>query len=93
MANSSKIWFRRKIYGWGWCPCTWQGWLFLLAWVGLFVRLFILTDKASHSISDFLIGMIVPVAMLFIILFLVCYGKGEKPRWSWGRDRILNHKV
>ncbi len=83
--NPKKYWFKRKLYGWGWVPVKWQGWLFLGVWIGLFVEFFIVIDKNSHSVSDTLMGMVIPVVLLFVILFLVCYGTGEKPKWSWGK--------
>ena len=21
-----KLWFKAKLYGWGWYPCSWEGW-------------------------------------------------------------------
>ena len=41
-------------------------------------------DKNSHSVSDTLIGMVVPVFLLTIVLMQICYWTGEKPRWRWG---------
>ena len=29
------IWFKRKTYGYGWTPATWQGWLIIAVWIGL----------------------------------------------------------
>src|SRR3989344_3809139 len=42
--NPKGYWFKRKLYGWGWVPVRWQGWLFLAAWIGLFVQLFTIID-------------------------------------------------
>lgn len=25
--NPKHLWFKRKLYGWGWVPVRWQGWL------------------------------------------------------------------
>lgn len=83
--NPRKYWFKRKLYGWGWVPVRWQGWLFLLIWILLFVQFFVVIDENSHSVSDTLIGMIIPTVLLFILLFLFCYGTGEKSRWSLGK--------
>jgi hypothetical protein len=34
--NKKQIWFPAKKYGWGWGPpCTWQGWVVMVVWVGL----------------------------------------------------------
>lgn len=82
--NPKNYWFKRKIFGWGWTPVKWQGWVFLLAWVLTLIKVFILVDANSHSVSDTLQGMLAPFILLVIILILVCYGTGEKPKWSWG---------
>ncbi|MFH1132925.1 MAG: hypothetical protein V1735_00375 [Nanoarchaeota archaeon] len=29
-------WFTYRIFGWGLRPKTWQGWVYILAWLGLF---------------------------------------------------------
>jgi len=83
--NPQGYWFKRRLYGWGWVPVSWQGWLFILAWISLFVQFFLIIDKNSHSSSDTIITMIIPSVLLFIILFLIGYGTGEKPHWSWGK--------
>jgi len=28
--NPQGYWFKAKLYGWGWDPAIWQGWLVLL---------------------------------------------------------------
>ncbi|HYC83050.1 MAG TPA: hypothetical protein VEB60_00680, partial [Candidatus Paceibacterota bacterium] len=35
--NPQRLWFKRKLYGWGWTPVTWQGWLAVLAYAGLVI--------------------------------------------------------
>lgn len=83
--NPKGYWFKRKLYGWGWVPVRWQGWLFLLVWVGLFVNSLVMVEKSSLPVSETIISMAISVVLLLIILFLVCYGTGENPRWSWGK--------
>lgn len=82
---NKKIWFRRKLYGWGWMPITWQGWLVTLVYVAMLIRIFLNIDKNSHSVSDTLIGYFLPFVLLTIILIIICYKTGEKPRWQWGK--------
>jgi uncharacterized membrane protein YhaH (DUF805 family) len=74
----TKIWFRRKIYGWGWYPATWEGWLTMLIWLILFVFGVIKTDH------DWFENVFV-ILLMFGILIWICYIKGEKPRWQWGK--------
>lgn len=78
MEKKNKLWFRAKRYGWGWTPCSWQGWLTLLIWVGLFV---FSINKLDHEWAKNIIFIFV----ITVGLIWVCYKKGEKPRWRWGK--------
>lgn len=83
--QNKKLWFRRKLYGWGWTPATWQGWGILLLYVVAMVLIFINIDKDSHSASDTLLNYFLPVLLLTALLIFICYKTGEKPRWQWGK--------
>ncbi len=80
-----KKWFKRKLYGFGWTPATWQGWLALLVYLGVIVLVFRKIDEASHSGSDTLFGIFIPFLILTIAFIFLCYKTGEKPRWQWGK--------
>lgn len=74
-----KLWFKRKRYGFGWTPVTWQGWAVIIVWIAVF---YFGVVKMDHEWLKNLIVLIVMVA----ILFYICYKKGEKPRWQWGDE-------
>ncbi len=75
--NPKKLWFKRKIYGWGWTPVKWQGWLTIILYI--FIILISIPDK---NILD--------IVLATILLIYICYKKGEKPRWQWGlKDRYF----
>lgn len=78
-----KYWFKKRSYGWGWTPSTWQGWLVTLVYIALLVGIFIWIDNNSHSVSDTLYGVFIPFVALTSVMMVVSYWKGEKPRWSW----------
>jgi len=86
--NPHGYWFKAKLYGWGWTPAKWQGWVVLLVYVGLLVTLVLTREKDvagnPDSGSNFL-TFAVPVIVLTVIFILIAYKKGEKPRWQWGR--------
>lgn len=82
------IWFVKKSYGWGWRPVTWQGWLISFFYVLGIARFFIQAEKISHSGSDTLIRFAIPFIILTSIFILICYKKGEKPKWQWGNSTI-----
>ena len=75
-----KLWFKRKLYGWGWTPVTWEGWLVLFVWVVLFTFVMV---KMDH---EWLKNLIVIFIMTGILIY-ICYQKGEKPKWQWGKRR------
>lgn len=82
--NPERYWFKAKLYGWGWTPARWQGWLSILIFIILLVLNFNRIDSASHSGSDTLINFIPQTVVLALILILICIKTGEKPRWQWG---------
>lgn len=85
--KKNKIWFRRKTYGWGWTPITWEGWLVTLVVVAIPI-LIRLTAKAleyEKSTQYFYTWASVPI--LFMALILICFRYGEKPKWQWGVKR------
>lgn len=85
--NPKRYWFRAKWYGWGWVPATWQGWLTIVIYIALVSLVFESVDRNSHSVSDTLYGVSIPYLGLTALLIIVCYLKGEKPCWSWGKPR------
>lgn len=83
MALSGKnIWFPAKHYGLGWgLPVTWQGWVVLLLYMlGLVASVRLLPPHEA----PFAFGSC--VAVLSAALIVVCWLKGEKPKWRWGDD-------
>ena len=82
--NPNHYWFKRKLYGWGWTPVTWQGWITIIFFVALAYLNFLRIDRVSHSGSDSLINFIPQTFVLVAVLLIICYKKGEKSRWQWG---------
>lgn len=83
--NPKGYWFKRKLYGWGWTPATWQGWLVVLGFVLLVVLNSILLNSFGEpNTIDFVFFFLILI-LLIIGLILVGYKKGEKPAWTWGR--------
>ncbi len=84
--NKDQLWFKNKRYGWGWVPVTWQGWLVTLAYV-LLVTGFAFTIDENSPPQEVFFTFILPAVLLTIALIRICYRKGEKPRWRWGKDK------
>lgn len=83
MKEENKLWFKRKTYGWGWVPVTWQGYVITLSYIGLVLVLALTIDNES-SRREIFFAFILPALLLTITLFRILFKKGEKPRWQWG---------
>ncbi len=72
-------WFKSKMYGLGWTPATWQGWVVVL----LFVSLLLVISEYAPSQGAAIIGLLITVFSLLVI----CFIKGEKLSWRWGPQK------
>jgi uncharacterized membrane protein YhaH (DUF805 family) len=81
--NPQNYWFKAKLYGWGWYPATWQGWLVLAIYITI-VFLATLTIDNRAPVDKAVLTFILPVILLTAVLIYICYKTGEKPRWQWG---------
>jgi len=69
-----------KTYGWGWGPpCTWYGWLVLLAYCAL-LPLAVVLFPPHKNMPCFLAS----VLGLSSVLISICWWTGEPPKWRWG---------
>ena len=80
-APEKKVWFPAKRYGWGWgLPSCWQGWVVFTIWIllmGLSAWMFLPRHLGLFQGAIWTLGE---------ALIAVCWWKGEKPRWRWGKD-------
>ncbi len=73
-----KYWFKRKRYGMGWTPVTWEGWAvlgFFVLFLGIGMTQF---PKAHVAVAVFC------WAFGVIGLFAGTLLHGPKPKWRWG---------
>lgn len=80
--KDKELWFRAKTYGWGWgLPLVWQGWV-------VFATYFVLLGFGIVNMYAELLP--IPYVPFFVVitaaLVLICWLKGEKPRWRWGKE-------
>jgi hypothetical protein len=81
MQSEPKYWFPAKRYGWGWGPpLVWQGWAVLILFGVLLAAGGCVLLPRRHEF--FLLYSL----FLCAVLMLVCWLKGERPRWRWGGE-------
>lgn len=93
--NPEGYWFKRKWYGWGWTPARWQGWAVIGVWFVLVLGLSLTLDEDSPNREVFF-TFVLPLILLTLTLIRICYKKGEKPHWQWGKvesDKENQHEV
>lgn len=81
--NPKGYWFKNKLYGWGWTPVKWQGWLVVALYI-IFTLAFALTIDDNSTPRELVFTFFLPITILTTTLIRICYLKGEKPRWRWG---------
>ena len=82
--NPEGYWFKRKLYGWGWTPATWQGWAIILAFAAFIIWSGLDMESAGEPTEKMAYWFAFKVIISVILLIWICYKKGEKPRWQWG---------
>lgn len=82
--NPQGYWFRAKIFGWGWTPAKWQGWITMLVFFLLILGNAYRLGLFENTNQDAPIGFLFQTVALVLILLAICYKTGEKPRWQWG---------
>ncbi|HEU4677679.1 MAG TPA: hypothetical protein VFS75_03110 [Candidatus Paceibacterota bacterium] len=83
--NPEGYWFKRKLYGWGWTPVTKEGWTVMAGWLILVILNSFRLEKTASA--DFANWFVLETLALSLILLVICYKKGEKPRWQWGLSK------
>jgi len=74
-----KLWFKAKSFGWGWTPCSIEGWLVVILFIiGLIAISLFLKES---NVAEYVLWLF----SLITLLIIICYKKGEKPHWNWGK--------
>jgi len=80
MPRTSRYWFPRKRYGWGWgLPLRWQGWVTLLVYFAAIAFVVVEYPPATGKVR-----FVALVTLSTLVLIGICWLTGEPPRWSWG---------
>lgn len=82
-----KYWFKRRRYGYGWTPVSWQGWLTVVFFVGATIALafVVLPSKPQQPTSAELTVFLGGLALYIGAMVIVAVTEGPNPRWRWGK--------
>lgn len=86
--NPEGYWFKRKLYGWGWTPVTWQGWLvtlafiFFVAWNGITFGV-----RSPEPTDAEVVWFLARVFSAAFLMLAIAWRTGEPPKWQWGSRR------
>ena len=86
MNGDKRIWFKAKLYGWGWTPATWQGWLAMVVYI-VVIEASTLGLLWRHVSTGRVIAAIAVGVAATVGLGILCYRRGDPPRWRWGPDK------
>ena len=82
---TDEAWCPAKTYGYGWgLPARWQGWLVMGAF-------FVALAAGAPAAEKHPLFFATYSAALAAVLIVLCYWKGESPRWRWG-DSTMRKK-
>lgn len=81
------LWFKAKQYGWGWYPSSWQGWVIMALYLFALIKGTWNFRSSGYNTMD-LINLSLRVILPTIFLLTICYIKGEKPLWRWGKHDL-----
>lgn len=82
--KSNALWFKRRRYGYGWTPVTWQGWVTVVGFLTVVLVVAPLAASAESEGVRWLYLNFVFAAALFLIG--ISLSKGPLPKWRWGKS-------
>lgn len=78
-------WFKRRRYGWGWTPVTWQGWsvlgVFLVYAIGTSVLLSLTTTLTD---LQFIFTYLTLLSLGLAVMLWLTMKHSPKGKWRWG---------
>ena len=81
-------WFKRRGYGWGWTPASWQGWFIMFVFMAtLFAAIFVI-DRVFETEDEkgwatVILALVWGAGLTFAIAL-----RAPKPKWQWGQKAI-----
>lgn len=77
---------KRRRYGYGWIPVTWQSWLFMIIeLVIIFAAATSLPPKPAQPTTGELLRFLIILGGVISTLVIFSVENGPKPKWRWGK--------
>lgn len=76
-----KLWFKNKSFGYGWQPCSVEGWLVTVAFV--IIVIFLVNEYAETDPGKLIQYVVTAIA----VMILIAYKTGEPLKWQWGNKK------
>lgn len=84
--DRKKYLMKRRRYGYGWVPTTWQGWLIIILQIAIvFAAASALPVKPAQPTAEELTRFLVIAGLAVVNLMLISTHVGPKPKWRWGK--------
>jgi predicted membrane channel-forming protein YqfA (hemolysin III family) len=80
----NNYWFKRRRYGYGWAPITWQGKLLVIALILIIASGTYLVEFANKNTQSDKAIFVLILFLASLIVVAISLKKGPKPRWQWG---------
>ena len=77
-------WFKRRRFGYGWTPATWQGWVALVALVLLVLAPLPFLPQGEDEGGPNPYAYVFYVVVVVMVFCLLAIKKGPTPHWRWG---------
>jgi len=70
--DDERVWFRERIFGYGYGPASWEGWLVTVLFLAVFVGTVKLAVRLIHyySLSPNWNFAIIPLLIVYLFVFL-----------------------
>ncbi len=87
--NPQGLWFKRKLYGWGWTPATWQGWAVIgIFLVSIMLDSFMLDASAEPSTTQMTL-FFAKITLSVAALLLILLQNRRKTKMAMGFEKIV----
>ena len=84
--DGKKYLMKRRRYGWGWIPVTWQGWLLLIFQFGIiFTAATFLPTKPAQPTAGELLRFFLILGFALATIVVISLLSGPAPKWRWGK--------